>query len=298
VRYIVNGDQIPSLTIADLNLPLEIADGFWSPNTHNQRLSTPSDTLLMSYCPQLIGPCWTPVRRRDFLRLLRTFTIWLIAAQIVLFAISLSKSRIPLATLEIDLPVLVAYGGLTAKSLKRSHQYWRLFTNVFVSGSISQLFVNVALEFIFVLSREASWNTLRLLSIFFCSAICGAIIALVFDPDGFVIGASPGIFGVYGGFIALYGITFESLQWKHRIAVLFMLFLNVILLIFATSLKHSANAGHAGGFGFGLAMGLLMFAGRSETEKSKSCARTTGGVAASCLVLFPVLYFAIFLDVG
>jgi membrane associated rhomboid family serine protease len=253
--------------------------------------------LLMSYCPQLIGPCCSPVRRRDLLKLLRSFTVWLIAAQITVFGIALSKSRAPLATLEIDPPVLMAYGGITAQSLKDSNEYWRLFTNIFVSGSISQLFINVALEFIFVLSREASWNTLRLVITFFSSAICGTFIALIFDPKGFVIGASPGIFGVYGGFIALYGISWESLHWKHRIAVLFMLFLNVILLIFATNLKHSANAGHAGGFSFGLAIGLLLFAHRSQTGKSKSCAYVTGGVAVSSLIVFPALYFTIFLTI-
>jgi membrane associated rhomboid family serine protease len=122
-------------------------------------------------------------------------------------------------------PVLIAYGGISAKLLKVDNEYWRLFTNVFVSGSISQLFVNVALEFIFVLSREASWNALRLVATFLLSAVCGAFVALVFNPNGFAIGASAGIFGVYGRFVALYGISFEGRHWKHRIAVLFMLFL-------------------------------------------------------------------------
>jgi rhomboid protease GluP len=222
----------------------------------------------------------------------------LIATQITLFGISLSKSRTPFATLEIDIHVLVLYGAVTAKSLRRSHEYWRLFTNVFVSGSISQLFINVALEFIFLLSREASWNSLRLMALFFLSAICGTFIAFDVDPTCLAIGASPGIFGVYGGFIALYGISFEGLHWKHRIAVLFMLLLNVILLIFVTNLKHIANAAHAGGFGFGLAFGLVLFAHRSETGRSRSCAYAIGAIVASSLVVFPTLYFVAFLDIG
>jgi hypothetical protein len=113
-----------------------------------------------------------------------------------------------------------------------------LFTNCFVSASILQLFVTINLEFIGVLSREASWNTVRLVALCCLSEICGSFTALVFAQHRFAIGANAGIFGVYGGFLALYGIALETSMFP--IAVLFILFLNVILLIFAPNLKHSS----------------------------------------------------------
>jgi membrane associated rhomboid family serine protease len=297
VRYIVNGDQIPSLSPADLNLPLEICDGFWSLNTHNQRLSTPSDTLLMSYCPQLIGPCCTPVRCRDYLRLLKSFTVWLMAAQITVFGIALSKSRCPLPSLEIDRPVLLQLGALSLHHLKDRREYWRLFTGIFLHGNIAHLFVNVAIELIFVLSREASWNTLRLIVVFFGSEISGNFLTFCLDPEMTAVGSGNGIFGVYGGFIALYGILFEGLQWKHRIAVLFMLFLNGILLIFTTNDKHNNNWGHASGMACGFCVGLALFAHRAEGRKRKSCAYIFGGVLSLVLLLGPILYFLLILEV-
>jgi rhomboid protease GluP len=291
IRYIVNGDQLPSISASDLNLPPEICDGFWSLNTHNQRLSTPSDTLLMSYCPHMIGPCCTPVRRQDYLRLLRSLTFWICLTQTVLYIVALTETKLPILSLNIDRNILIRYGAITPSSLQQTHQYWRLLSNFFINGSLSQLFVNVGIQLIFVMSREASWNLLRLGSIFFSSGICGTFFSLSFSPELLAVGSSGGIFGVFGAFCSMYGILFESLQWKHRIAVLFLLFLNALLLIFTTTQTYSGNWGHAGALAFGVALGLVIFASRSAQSTTRFGLYLAGGVISFLLMLVPVVYF-------
>jgi rhomboid protease GluP len=295
VRYIVSADQLLSLGQADLNLPLVISRGFWSLNTHNRRLSTPSDTMMMAYCPQLIGPCCSPVRRRDYLRLLGTFTFWLVLTQFVMCGIMLWETKSPITNATVDESVLMRYGAISPRNIKLDHQYWRLLIGIFLHKSIIHLLMDVIIELFFMLGRESSWNIIRLLAAFVLSNLTGSFFSLAFSdsPTASHLGANNGLFGIFGAFVTLYAISFEKLEWKHRVSVLFFMIVNVVLLIFATAehVNKTGAPGQAGGLGFGVFFGLLLFANRSDSSRIRILGTLIGSLMCSILLVVPCAYF-------
>lgn len=298
IRYIVNGDQLKSMGQSELNLPPDVCEGFWSLNTHNQRLQTPSDALLSSYCPQMIGPCCTPIRRKDFCRLFMSFTFWLMIAQIVVFVLTLLETRSPLEKATIDNPVLLKYGAINAYRIKIRHEYWRLLTTLGVHSTIAHVIVNIMIEFIFMLSRESSWNPARLVSVFLLSSVACSFWNMVVAPQ--VTGAGPtgAIFGVFGSFVSSYLISFEALEWRHRIATLFLICVIVVMLIFAGNERPDDGVGCLAGLIFGVGFGFILFARKNSKKKSRVLLYIIG-VSVSFVVLVPPIgYFLLKTDVS
>ena len=291
VRYIVSANQLHSITLNDLNLPPELCEGFFGINTYNQRLTTPSDTLLASYCPLLIGPCCTPLRRHDVCRMLKTFTFWLIICQVAVYIFCLSQTKNPFHNTIIDTNILIEYGCISPQHIKEKYQYWRCLSTILLHGSFSHVSINVFIEFFFVLGREANWNSLRLIGVYLLSSFCGAFFTLDLSPGFCSTGASCGIFGVFGSFIALYFILFENLQWRYRIGTLFMVTIILLFLIVAGSQEGIDFNGHLGGFLFGLFMGLALFAYKCPTHKKRVIVTLLGIIVCIILMFGPLILF-------
>ena len=291
IRYIVSANQLHSITLNDLNLPPELCQGFFGINTYNQRLTTPSDTLLASYCPLLIGPCCTPLRRHDVCRMLKSFTFWLIIVQVASFIFLLIKTKNPFHDTVIDPELLIKFGCLSPPHIKQKYQYWRCITTILVHRSFQTIAINVFLEFFFVMGRESSWNIFRLVGSYLLSNICGCFFTLELSPTFCSAGASCGIFGVFGSFIALYFIIFEKLPWRHRIGTLFMVAVILLFLIVSSSQKGIDFYGHIGGFIFGLAFGLVLFAYKCPTQKKKIATTLIGAIICIVAMVGPLLLF-------
>ncbi|OHT11518.1 Clan S-, family S54, Rhomboid-like serine peptidase [Tritrichomonas foetus] len=290
-RFIVSADQLTSLSQADLNLPPEICQGFWTINTHNQRLITPSDRLLISYSPFLIGPCCTPVRRHDVLRIFTLFTFWLILGQIAFYSYMINITDSPIDIFTVDSYILIKCGRLCPSKIKYKHEYWRLLSNIVLHNQAQQLIINFALELFFVLPREASWKSYRLIPILLLSSFCGSFATLTFYPNKLNIGPSAGIFGVFGAFVSSYLVAAARLAWKHRIGVLIMMCFIVFLLIIAGVQEASESVGHAAGFLFGMGIGLVFFGQKAEGKKRIALCYIIGSVAMIVLLVLPVLFF-------
>ena len=293
IRYIVNGDQLRSMSLSHLNLPPEVCNGFWSLNTHNQRLSTPSDTLLMSFCPELIGPCCTPVRRRDFCKLLMSFTFWLIVAQTIVVGLSLKESKSPLEKVAIEPAILAKYGAMVPERLRNNNEYWRLFSCVFVHATVSHFLVCIIAEFMFLLSREAAWNTLRFIPVFMLSSVCGSFFLLVVSPNTSSVGSGSSIFGAFGAFIVSYAVIFDSLQWKHRVSVLFLILMNVIFLIFVVNERQEETWAFLGSLCFGVSFGLILFSHKNQHRRGRIVGYVLGTIFSVGLLTVPITWYSV-----
>lgn len=290
-RFIVSSDQLVSLSQADLNLPLEVCQGFWTVNTYNQRLITPSDRLFISYFPLLIGPCCTPIRLRDFLRIFKMFTFWLILGQIAYYLYLIMITNTPTDIFTVDRYILEEYGILHPSRIKYKHEYWRIFSAILIHNCAQQLVINFFLEMIFVLPREACWKTYRLVPIFILSSICGNFTNLCFKPNGKSTGPASAIFGVFGAFVSSYLVVVRKLSWKHCIGVLVMICFIIALLIVAGTQEASENIGLAGGFIYGIFIGLAIFSKNSDDKKRTTACLIIGIVGSVVLIVFPIICF-------
>ena len=290
-RFIVSTDQLASISQVDMNLPPEVCQGFWTPNTHNQRLMTPSDRLLITYCPLLIGPLCSPIRRHDFIRILMLFSFWLILGQIAIFIYLMLNTVSPNDIFTIDRYLLIKFGEICPSKIRYDYQFWRFLSTIVLHKRVCQLIINVFLELVLVIPREANWKFYRLVPVLILSSIFGNLCTLIFNTNTISVGPSCGIFGVFGSFIISYIVLVSKLIWKHRIGVLIMMLFILILLIFAGIQDGSDNIGNAGGFIYGAAFGMVLFANKQEDRKRVIIFYSIGGFLSIAMPIILSLVF-------
>lgn len=87
--------------------------------------------------------------------------------------------------------------GLNSNSLT----FHNLFTSIFFQADIFHLIFNISLLLMFGIIFEKDVGSFRFSLIFFSSALIGNFFQALLIPSSFVIGASAGIFGIFGGLV-------------------------------------------------------------------------------------------------
>lgn len=292
IRFIVCSNQLDSLSNASLNLPPDICDSYWKTNTENQKMITPSDTMLNSCCPLLIGPCCSPLRRKEYLYLFKSFVFWLIISQIVMFVILERNNFTPLnINFKVEQSILIKYGGIKYNKLKDEKEYWRILTGMFLHESFSHLISNVLIEVLFLLSREKSWNILRFLILFIIPTIPGDFLIISKNKEHVSIGAGCGTFSAAGAFITLYILSFQNMIWRHRIGMLFYILFLILLLIVSITQTIDDSYGLVLSFLFGLFLGVICFSEKTKELKNRFIYIGISSVVCLGLFFIPIIFF-------
>ena len=288
-KYVVSVDQLQSVDPKELNLPPELCQGFWSLNTHNQSLATPSDSLLASFFPYMIGPVFTSIRIRNYFQLLKSTIFWLIIIQSLSYFIALAYSPSPFYDFNIS-PMIIEKYGISLYYIKESRQYWRFITSFILHGSFSHLFIDVIIELAFILSKEILWKRWRFLIIFFLTYIQGVLVEILLDSS-FFLGPSTGIFGVFGCFLGMYIVIVDKLPWNHKIGTLIAVVFVVIFLIILGNQTYIYNFAHFESSITGIFLGFCFFAHQSSSNKRKITLLTIG-LSMTIIILSSIfLYF-------
>ncbi|MEM0379413.1 MAG: rhomboid family intramembrane serine protease [Nanopusillaceae archaeon] len=137
---------------------------------------------------------------------------------------------------------------------------WTIFTNLFIHGSFSHLFVNMLTLFIFGDPLERIIGKERFLILYFLSGIFGNLIYFIFyfNQDIFGIGASGCIFGILGAFAILrpqdYVIIFPFMvPISMSTALIIWILFNLFGFIF--QIGNVGYIAHLGGLFVGIALG-------------------------------------------
>lgn len=152
---------------------------------------------------------------------------------------------------------LYYYLGGNSREVVLNGQYWRLLTYQFIHGSFSHLFFNMyALAYI-GLMIEHKLGTKKYLTIYFLSGISGGVLSMFFHTDGYMVGASGAIIGMFGAFLALLlGKAFE----KNATKALLISTIAVTLIMLLNGLKGGVdNAAHVGGLLAGFLITTILF---------------------------------------
>ncbi len=133
---------------------------------------------------------------------------------------------------------------------------YRLFTHLFLHGSILHLVFNMVALFSVGRDVEQEVGTKKFLSVYFLSGLAAGLTSLYWSLFAIGVGASGAIFGLFG-FSLIIKLTFSR---KHDhpvtpIIVNFIIFLGINLL-FAKALK-ADTAAHLGGLACGMAIGAV-----------------------------------------
>lgn len=133
-------------------------------------------------------------------------------------------------------------------------EYYRLFTAMFLHGSILHLFFNAYALFIIGSSVELLFGTARFAIIYFLGGLTGSIASLVFTPAP-SLGASGAIFALLGaeGVFFYFHRDLFGVYGRSRFAnIVFVAAINLVLGFAANSLID--NWGHIGGLFGGLVL--------------------------------------------
>ena len=153
--------------------------------------------------------------------------------------------------------------GANYAPLVKNGEIFRLITYAFLHGSIIHLVVNMYSLFIAGRQVENNFGKVRLLIIYFISALSGGLLSALFS-DGISIGASGAIFGLLGALV-YFGLQFRLYLTDALVSKIFPII--IINLLIGFTVTGIDNACHIGGLigGFLAAMAV----GVPEVENKK-----------------------------
>jgi membrane associated rhomboid family serine protease len=168
--------------------------------------------------------------------------------------------------LDPDPVALFRLGSLSAAAV-RDGDWWRLGSYAFLHAGPLHLLFNAYALWILMRPIEGLFGPVVALGLFAATAVAGGAASIAAStlrdsPWQQAVGASGGIFGLFGAHVALYW------RLRHRLApdarraaartLLFNLLINLALAVGAQAANFPLdNAAHAGGFLSGILLGLL-----------------------------------------
>ena len=154
-------------------------------------------------------------------------------------------------------------------------QYWRLFTSLFVHAGLEHLLLNLAALYVAGLFLEPLIGRWSFLLAFLLTGWVASTTSIWWHTNTVSVGASGGVFGLYGVLLALLVTGVAGRQQRANLLGSVILFVVINLLY---GLKEGVdNAAHMGGLASGLSLGLLM-AGERHWKRLRLLWKTAGMV--------------------
>lgn len=151
--------------------------------------------------------------------------------------------------------ILVKFGANT-KPLTIYGDYWRLFTAIFLHGSLYHMATNMLALFTVGLLLERVVGNLRMGLIFIITGVAASAVSILWNDVNTSVGASGAIFGMFGVYIML--LTTNIMDKQSRLIILIFLAAYVVYSILS-GLGPGIDVGaHLGGLASGLILGLAL----------------------------------------
>jgi membrane associated rhomboid family serine protease len=175
-----------------------------------------------------------------------------------------------------------------AKAQARGGEPWRLLTGALLHGPPFHVLFNVMALLNLGTDVESFGGRPRMATVFLLSALAGSVASLFLAPHGISVGASGGICGFLGWLAVLGWRRRDALPRRFGRAVV----TNVVFLAAIGTLGAGMidNAGHAGGFVAGAAVGLATIRrGAALPLVPSAAARAVGALSAWVVLLGALL---------
>jgi len=166
--------------------------------------------------------------------------------------------RQPNAAAMLHAQQLVEWGSNVGR-LTRGGQWWRLFSSMFLHGSLLHLVFNMIALWQVGRLTERIFGSTRFLALYFIAGVSGSIASVLWNPHVNSVGASGAIFGIIGGLLAFLsrpntGVPPTVVTELRASLVPFLLFSLWMGFVY----PHTDNAAHIGGLVGGWLAGLLL----------------------------------------
>ena len=217
----------------------------------------------------------------------------LVAINVGVFVLEMAISGGMLLGGGVSTSTLTAMGALVPARVALAHEYWRLFTSMFLHANLFHVALNMWALWVIGSFLERIMGPVRFLLLYLVSGLAGSVLVLVAGPEWVpTVGASGAIFGVFGALFAWAllsrGRDFVADQLVRQMGIL--LVLNLVMTFAWGSISWQA---HIGGLLGGIAaFAALRFGDRQgfRGRISNDALVALGGVVA---VLFALIVWRV-----
>lgn len=150
-------------------------------------------------------------------------------------------------------------GAMEAAAVLKDHEYYRLFTAMFMHFGINHLINNMLVLFVIGDNLERALGHVKYLILYLCCGIGAGWISLYFqEPDALTVsaGASGAIFGVIGGLLYAVAVNkgrLEDLSTRQLVVMI------AFSLYFGFTSVGIDNAAHISGLVLGILFGGILY---------------------------------------
>lgn len=176
--------------------------------------------------------------------------------------------------------------GANNDYLVKHGEYYRLFTSIFLHGSILHLVLNMYSLYVIGPQVESFFGKVKFLFIYLVSGICGSLLSIAFSHNTISIGASGAIFGLLGSLL-YFGYYYRAyLGNAVKSQVLPIILINLMIGFLLPNIDNGAHIG-------GLIGGILATMAVGIPDKGSRFEKNNGII---CLLIYFgfIIYLALF----
>lgn len=221
----------------------------------------------------------------------------LLVLNVMMFVVELATGATRLmgggsAQAMVNLGALVPYAS-DAPNVLVTHQYWRLFTSMFLHDGVFHIVFNMWALWVIGGFVESALGRFKFIILYFVSGFAGSVLVLVAAPvNSLVVGASGAIFGVFGA-LAVHAFLNRGRDFQSRALLRNVLFLLAINLVFTFSAGRISWQAHMGGLVAGaVTMFAFMLGGRKNPRTAFGSA-DAAAVVAIVAVLVAIVWWRV-----
>ena len=176
--------------------------------------------------------------------------------------------------------------GANNDYLVKHGEYYRLFTSIFLHGSLLHLVLNMYSLYVIGPQVESFFGKVKFLFIYLVSGICGSLLSIAFSHNTISIGASGAIFGLLGSLL-YFGYYYRAyLGNAVKSQVLPIILINLMIGFLLPNIDNGAHIG-------GLIGGILATMAVGIPDKGSRFEKNNGFI---CLLIYFgfIIYLALF----
>jgi membrane associated rhomboid family serine protease len=187
---------------------------------------------------------------------------------------------------------LYQWGAMSTPLVIIDHQYWRMFTSLFLHSGLFHILFNMWALWVVGEFLESTVGRAKYLILYFVSGFAGSVLILATLSINPVVGASGAIFGLFGA-LAVHAF-FNRGDFRSQAFLRQILFIIVLNLVFTFAFGGISWQAHIGGLLGGAAtMFAMILGGRKDARRPFELADGLA-VAAIVFVLVAVTAWRVF----
>lgn len=186
-------------------------------------------------------------------------------ANIVVFALMVWEGGDPL---DFSGEQLVAWGANLRELSLDDRQYWRAIASMFVHGGATHLIYNLTGLALGAFVLEPALRPWRFLALYLVSGVAASWTSVLFNESAISVGASGGIYGIFGGVLAL--LLTDAYPRRDRPGLFYIFGAYALSGFVLTFGRQIDNAAHLGGLLAGAAAGAILYLAKPRPIRKKS----------------------------